>query len=200
MVKDLIPWNKNKSVGQKKHLTDSQIQELRAHLASKPRELALFSLQIDSMLRSSDVIKLKVEDVVDFEGKIKEELNIKQKKTRRPHIVALSPFTQIVLQNYIATEKLISTDYLFTGSKGKHICYETHRAFWKSWCNTLGIDAFSYATHTGRRTKAVMVYEDTKDPKLLMELLGHHDIKSTTAYMGTTKREALDTYKSKYLK
>ncbi len=196
----MTPWNKNKSVGQKKHLTDSQIQELRAHLASKPRDLALFSLQLDSMLRSSDVIKLKVEDITDFEGKVKEELNIKQKKTRRPHIVALSPFTQTVLQNYISAEKLASTDYLFRGSKGKHICYETHRAAWKSWGKLLGVDSALYATHTGRRTNAVMVYEETKDPKLLMELLGHHDIKSTTAYMGTTKREALDTYKSKYLK
>lgn len=195
----MIPWNKNKSVGQKKPLSDSQIQELRAHLSSKPRELALFSLQVDSMLRSSDVIKLKVEDITDFEGKILQEANIKQKKTGRPHIVAFSEFTRAALADYINTEKKSPTDFLFSGSKGNHICYETHRAIWKSWCKLLGVDSFDYATHTGRRTTAVKIYEETKDVKLLMELLGHNDVKSTTAYMGTTKREALDIYKAQFL-
>jgi integrase len=196
----MIPWNKNKSVGQKKPISDSQIEELRKYLASNPRDLALFSLQIDSMLRSSDVIKLKVKDILDFEEKVLEEINIKQRKTKRPHIIALSDFTIKALTDYIAIEKKTLNDYLFPGYKGKHISYETHRAIWKNWCKTLGIDPTPYSTHTGRRTKPAIIYEKTKDPKLLMELLGHEDIKSTTNYMGMTKREALDIYKAKFLK
>lgn len=196
----MIPWNKNKSVGQKKPLTSDQIQELKNHLSRQDslRDLALFTFQIDTMLRSSDVIKLKVEDVKDIDDKIKKELNIQQKKTRKPHIVALSEETAIILENYIHMEKL--TNWLFPGNKGKHIHYKTHWLLWKGWLRVLNEDPSDGGTHSGRRTMAKIIWDQTKDAKLLRELLGHKDVGSTTHYMGTNKREALDYYKKEFLK
>lgn len=193
------PWNKNKSVGQKKPLTSDQIQELKNHLSRQEslRDLALFVFQIDTMLRSSDVIKLKIEDIKDIDGQIKREINIQQKKTRKPHIVALSEETAIILENYIHMEKL--TNWLFPGNKGKHIHYKTHWFLWKNWLRILNEDPANHATHSGRRTRAVMIYDKTKDPKLVMEVLGQKDISSTTNYLGTTKKEALDYYKKEFL-
>ena len=200
------PWNKGKSVGQKKPLTTLQIKLLQKHLteAANLRELALFSLQIDTMLRSSDLIKLKVNDILDFKGEVKEEINIQQKKTAQPHIVVLSKKTRGFIAKYIKKEKRALEDWLFKSysnrNKNNHLSYVSHWQLVKKWCKILGIDPAEYATHTGRRTRATMVYSDTKDPKLVMNLLGQRSLASTTAYIGMDKEEARNIYKEKYLK
>lgn len=199
-------WNKGVSVGQKKPLTELQIQFLQEHLTnqSKFRDLALFSFQIDTMLRSSDVIKIKVKDVIDFQGNIKSQINIQQKKTIKPHIVVLSNKTSEILINFIKKEKKKEDDWLFTSysnnNKTGPISYSGHWTKVKEWCRILGVDPRDFATHTGRRTRAVIVYKDTKDPKLVMNLLGQTNIGSVTDYLGMDKQNARDIYKEKFLK
>lgn len=199
-MESIVPWNKGKSVGQKKPLTSEQIQDLKQHLSRQEslRDLALFSFQIDTMLRSSDVIKFKVEELFDFNGEIKRELNVRQKKTKKPHIVAISEEVAETLENYVNQKKL--ANWLFPGNRGNHLGYHQHRSLWKKWMRFLNKDMGDYATHSGRRTRAVMIYEKTKDPKLVMECLGQCDIGSVTAYLGRNKREAIDRYKEEFLK
>lgn len=197
-------WNKNKAVGQKKPFTNEQIQFLQDHLTNqgKIRELALFSLQIDSMLRSSDILKLKVEDVLDFKGEIKKEINIKQKKTKHSHIVQISNKTAEVLVKFIEKEGKVE-GYLFTSKRAKsetgYLSYQRHWRLFKGWCIILGVDPADYATHTGRRTRASMVYAKTKDPKMVMELLGQKDISSVTNYLGSDKEASRKSYREEYL-
>lgn len=50
---------------------------------NKFRDLALFNTAIDTMLRSSDLLSLKVNDITDHEGRIIEEINIRQQKTKK---------------------------------------------------------------------------------------------------------------------
>jgi hypothetical protein len=59
------PWNKGKLVGQKAPLKLREIWAIRVRLqlAERRRELALFNLAIDSKLRASDLVKLRVRDV-----------------------------------------------------------------------------------------------------------------------------------------
>lgn len=47
---------------------------------------------------------------------------------------------------------------------------------------------------------ATIVYKDTKDPKLVMNLLGQKDIGSVTSYLGIDKQDSRDFYREKYLK
>jgi len=59
------PRNKGKIVGQKAPFTLKHIWALRVRLQmeSRVRELALFDLGIDSKLRGSDLVSLRVRDV-----------------------------------------------------------------------------------------------------------------------------------------
>ncbi len=56
------PWNKGKIVGQKAPFKLKDIWALRVRLQreSRVRELALFNRGIDSKLRGSDLVSLKV--------------------------------------------------------------------------------------------------------------------------------------------
>ena len=59
------PWNKGLIVGQKRPLLPRQVWSIRVRLemSGSARDLALFNLAIDSKLRASDLVRLKVEDV-----------------------------------------------------------------------------------------------------------------------------------------
>ncbi|MCP4306642.1 MAG: integrase, partial [bacterium] len=54
------PWNKGRAVGQKTPFTPAQVWKIRKDLELKEawRDLALFSVGLDTMLRSSDLLAL----------------------------------------------------------------------------------------------------------------------------------------------
>src|SRR5262252_7598126 len=60
-----IPWNKGKLIGSKPPLRTKDVWSIRTKLQveKRTRDLAMFNLAIDSMLRGCDVVSLKVEDV-----------------------------------------------------------------------------------------------------------------------------------------
>ena len=65
----------------KKPITSAQVRTLRNNVKEKPLQELLLNLGVDLMLRSSDLLNLKVSDVVSDSGKIKTEVKVKQKKT-----------------------------------------------------------------------------------------------------------------------
>jgi integrase len=195
-------WNKGKAVGQKKPLTALQIQQLESYLTNKRmlRDLALFCVQIDTMLRSSDLLKLKIDEVVDFRGQVRQEINVKQKKTGKSHIVNLSTKTADILAEYIKTYKREEGQYLFAGNLNNHLSGERHRQLWKIWCEKLGLDSREYGTHTGRRTRAVMVYNKFKSLPFVKDLLGQQSSASADSYLGIQKQDSRNAYVDEFLK
>ena len=79
------PWNKDKAVGQMAPFTPAQAGVIRSLLTAekKIRDLALFNTALDTMLRASDLLPLRVIDITDHNGDVVQEFNIKQKKTGR---------------------------------------------------------------------------------------------------------------------
>tara|TARA_R110001583_G_scaffold8952_1_gene42221 strand:+ start:20042 stop:20323 length:282 start_codon:yes stop_codon:yes gene_type:complete len=74
-------WNKGKRVGQKKafKLEDIWRIRIRLELENKLEQLVIFNLAIDSKLRSSDLIQLRVRDI--YSGSlIQSRAIIEQKK------------------------------------------------------------------------------------------------------------------------
>lgn len=76
------PWNKDKAVGQMAPFTAEQASVIRSLLTTegKIRDLALFNTALDTMLRASDLLPLRVIDVTDHNGDVVHEFTIKQKK------------------------------------------------------------------------------------------------------------------------
>lgn len=79
------PWNKGKIVGAKPPLRPKHVWSIRTKLqvGSRIRDLALFSLAIDSKLRGCDVVALKVDDIARS-GYAADRATVRQKKTGRP--------------------------------------------------------------------------------------------------------------------
>ena len=65
----------------KKPITSAQVQTLRNNVKEKPLQEFLLNLGVDLMLRGTDLLNLKVSDVISDSEKIKTEVKVKQKKT-----------------------------------------------------------------------------------------------------------------------
>ena len=94
------PWNKGRIVGQKTPLKLREIWAIRVRLqlGKEYRSLAMFNLAIDSKLRASDLVALRVSDV--FQGwQVLPRTIIKQIKTHRSVAFELMEHTrQSVMQ------------------------------------------------------------------------------------------------------
>jgi hypothetical protein len=60
-----MPWNKDRKVGQKRALRRQDVRTIRERLRAedRKRDLALFSLAIDSKLPACDLVAIRVKDV-----------------------------------------------------------------------------------------------------------------------------------------
>ncbi len=200
----MTPWNKNKSIGQKKPFTPRQIEMLKQFLenAGKTKELALFSFGIDSMLRSSDLLKIKVEDVLDHKGKAKQAIQVKQKKTGQSHQVRIGKITGKAIEDLIKKEKKWEEDYLFVaddvrfdfGLRKTAMTRGHYALLIKEWCRLLQLNPKDYSTHSVRRSRAAILYKATNNIEAVRQLLGHKSVSSTSAYLNLGQNEAFDIY------
>ena len=195
--------------GQKKPFEPHQCRLLVETLrnAGELRDLALFTTGIDTMLRASDLLKLKVADVVDrVTGNIKLDFEVEQTKTRRAEtetqrpkpakmvLVELSPTSQDALIRWIRESNKTSFDYIFTGKRFKYqpIGRRAYEKRVKRWAGLLGLNPDDYGTHSVRRSNATLIFESTNNPEVVRQILGHSSLSSTSYYLGIDKRKALE--------
>ncbi len=66
------PWNKDRTVGPRKALTQAEVQQIIAQFSGTDlHDRCLFLTAIDTMLRASDLLKVRVSDVQHSNGLIK---------------------------------------------------------------------------------------------------------------------------------
>ena len=195
------PWNKGKSVGQMAPFTPAQVQVIRSLLQTegKVRDLALFNVGIDTMLRASDLLALTVADVTDHQGAIVSEIQLRQQKTNQGHLVALSPATQDSLADWLLASGKRGTDYVWTSIGNRktdgHLSRGQYANLVKQWAELARLNPKRHSTHSIRRTKSAVIYEQTQNLAACQQLLGHKSIGSTAVYLGVDQRKALDLAK-----
>lgn len=63
----------------------------------------------------------------------------------------------------------------------------------EKWVASIGLDPMEYGTHTMRRTKVALIYQKTKNLRVIQLLLGHSKLESTVRYLGVEVDDALET-------
>lgn len=189
------PWNKGKLVGQKAPLRLKEIWaiRIRLQLANRVRDLALFNLAVDSKLRSCDLVKLQVRDLVHGD-RIAARATVMQQKTKRPVQFEVTEQTRQALAAWIKHAKLTGDDYLFPSRlrSSPHLSTRQYARIVHHWVREIGLDPAAYGTHTLRRTKASLIYRRTKNLRAVQLLLGHSKLESTVRYLGIDVNDALE--------
>jgi len=188
-------WNKNKLIGQKLPLKPEQIWSIRVRLEMENniRDLALFNIALDSKLRACDLLKLTVRDISRGDG-ILPWAQVVQQKTKRPVQFEITNKTKLSLQSLLNNEKLTCNDYLFKGQslRTEHLSTRQYALIVDDWVTSIGLDKSAYGTHSMRRTKASIIYKQTKNLRAVQILLGHTKLESTVRYLGVEVDDALE--------
>jgi integrase len=183
-----VPWNKGKLVGAKPPLRPSHVWSIRTKLQieGKKRDLALFNLAIDSKLRGSDVVAVRVDDVAPS-GYSMDRATIRQKKTGRPVRFEVTDQTRQALDEYLRLTGRKSGQFLFAGRGDKGgLTTRQYARLVQEWVASIGLDPAKFGTHSLRRTKAVLIYRRTGNLRAVQLLLG------TTAQCPRTAHRAED--------
>ncbi len=189
------PWNKGKLVGQKPPLKLQEVWaiRIRLQLQNRTRDLALFNLAIDSKLRSCDLVRIRVADVVHT-SRVLSRATVMQRKTGSPVRFELTEQTRDAVHAWITAKGLAAGDYLFPSRlrQSPHISTRQYARMVNAWVSEIGLDPVAYGTHSLRRTKPTLIYQRTKNLRAVQLLLGHTKLESTVRYLGVEVEDALE--------
>lgn len=109
-------WNKGRIVGQKLPLKPKHVWAIRVRLelAENHRDLALFNLAIDSELRSCDLVRMKVVDVM-ASAQIKARASVLQSKTQKPVRFEISEGTRASVAKWMEDLLMVGSEFLWPG-------------------------------------------------------------------------------------
>jgi integrase len=180
-------WNKGQVIGQKLPLTVKQIRAIRIRLksADQLRDLALFNLAIDGGLHACDILQLRVCDIAKGR-RVLSRATIEHLDPLHPIQLDIGEETRDALATWIAHANLKSEHYLFRSrvSESPHIQSRQLGRLVSAWVESIGLDPSAYGTESLRRTKAVLMYQQTKDIFAVKEFLGHKKLDSTARFLG----------------
>ena len=75
----------------------------------------------------------------------------------------------------------------------KPISSQQYAKIVKNWMRSLGVeDVSQYSTHSIRKSKPTLIYNQTKNVDAVRRLLGQSSVTATSAYLGTSDESSLD--------
>ena len=97
----------------KKPLSENHVKSLRKLVEGNELHELLLNLGVDLMLRGSDLLNLKVSDVLNESGTVKREVRVKMKKTGKTTLnLPLSTNSTDVIKKYLVGRD--RNDFIFT--------------------------------------------------------------------------------------
>jgi integrase len=125
------------------------IRAIKKLLSDKPRDFAIFSVGINTNLRASDLLRIKVGDVRHL--KPMEELEIKERKTGKTRRITVNKACVEAIQNLLACEDYADSDPLFKGRNSKPLTVPSVNRLVKQWTSAINLRG-NYGSHTLRKS------------------------------------------------
>jgi len=143
-------WNhpaKGSSITVEPIRNSKDIKAIKRMLADSPRDLCIFVLGINTNLRASDILNLRVRDV---QGQ--DELVLKEKKTGKIRRITLNDAVRKAINNLLASMSNPDDEsHLFLGLRGKPLTVPTLSRMVKAWCQAINLPG-NYGSHSLRKT------------------------------------------------
>jgi integrase len=169
------------------------IQIIKKLLADRPLDFALFTVGINTNLRASDLLGIKVNQVNDLNPN--DEIVLNEKKTKKGRRLNLNKACIEAIQGLLASREYQDADYLFTGQRGV-LTVPTVNQKVKSWCRELNLKG-NFGGHTLRKTFGYhqRVTFGTDLPTLMV-CFNHSTQKQTLDYLCIQPEEIRDVYEN----
>ncbi|ANC09209.1 MULTISPECIES: site-specific integrase [Bacillus] len=161
-----------------------QIQEIKEYLKEKnERNYILFVMGINTGLRISDILKLRVGDLKGS------HISMREMKTGKQKRIQITAALRRELKWY--SEDMEENEYLIKSRQGKNRPIGRSMAYkiLSTIAAEFGLDEIG--THTLRKTFGYHMYMQTKNIALLMEIFNHSSERVTLRYIGVNQ-DAMD--------
>ena len=172
------------------------IDLIKRMLADKPRDLAIFTLGINTNLRASDLLKITIGHVAHLQPG--ESFSIREKKTGKLRTITLNRTVHEALKGLLATlDSSRESDFLFQSREKVHagmLTVSYLNSLVKGWCRTINLRG-NYGSHTLRKTWGYMhrTIHHTDIPTL-MTMFNHSSQRQTLKYLCIDEVEIVDAY------
>ena len=149
------------------------------------RDRLLFVFGINSNLRISDILTLKVGDVRN-----KTHLTIKEDKTEKTKTFKFNKAIQDAVHELITTCQVDDQDWLFPSKRNRNNPLDRIQAYkiLKNASDKVGLN-INFGTHTMRKTWAYHRYINGASLPELMKALNHSSQRETLRYIGIEQEE-----------
>jgi integrase len=167
------------------------IKAIKTLLAKRPRDLALFTLGINTNLRAVDLLKIRVGQVRNL--KPLESIELREQKTSKMRRVTLNKACVDAIHKLIAPRDYRDDDYLFLGQRGALTVPSVNRLV-KEWCAAINLKG-NYGAHTLRKTFGFIqrVVFGTGLPELMV-CFNHSTQRQTLEYLCIQPEEIRSVY------
>ncbi len=156
-----------------------------------PRNYLLFVAGVNLALRISDLLSLRVKDILDKQGKIKEFIHLKEKKTKRQVKIKLNNTVKEALNYFLDKARVTDPEqYLFKSERGNR-ALDRIRAWGliQKWTKEVGLEGEQFGTHTLRKTWGYQARKQGVSIEKINEKLGHKSVIVTKRYIGISQEE-----------
>ena len=169
------------------------IQTIKKLLTDKPLDYALFTVGINTNLRASDLLRIKVGQVKDL--KPNDEIVLNEKKTKKERRITLNKACISAIQGLLASREYSAKDFLFKGQRGV-LTVPTVNQKVKSWCRAINLKG-NFGSHTLRKTWGYhqRITFGTDLPRLMV-CFNHSTQKQTLDYLCIQPQEIRDVYEN----
>ncbi len=172
----------------------TKIQQMYHYLNGKdPKFGLMMKFGLNTGLRISDILPLKVKDILTSSNGFKDYLVIKERKTKKEKKIKLNAALRKVIIPYIKEHKLSLDDYLFPSKKGNYIGRIQAYRVLKEAAVLIGIENFG--THSLRKTWGYWTYKMSKyNIGLIMDTFNHSSQSITLRYIGVNQDQKDELY------
>lgn len=167
---------------------------IKRMLKNRPRDLAIFVLGINTNLRASDLLRIKVGQVRYLQPG--DHFSLTEKKTGKKRDITINNGVFEVVRRLLATlPDAEDEDCLFPSRQGGGpLCVPYLNSLVKRWTSTINLKG-NFGSHTLRKTFGFIhrTYHKTDIPTL-MTLFNHSNQKQTLEYLCIQPEEIKDAY------
>jgi len=171
-----------------------KIKQMYHYLAGKePKYGLLFKFGLNTGLRISDILPVKLKDIHNENGEFRDYFILKENKTGKWREIKINNSLREDIEAYVKDKKLIPDSYLFSSKKGNYLGRIQVYRVMKEAAAIMGIENFG--THSMRKTWGYWTYKISKyNIGLIMDTFNHSSPNITLRYIGVNQDQKDELY------
>jgi len=168
----------------------SDIEKIKRVLEGRNRLMFVFG--INSALRISDILSLRIGDVIDEYGRPRDHVDLKEKKTKKTKRFRLNDSIQKELKKVTGAPD----EYLVRSRRGENSPISRVQAYriLQNAAKAVGLDDVKIGTHSMRKSFGYHAYNAGTPLEHLQIVFNHSSPRETLRYIGIEQEDIDEVY------